>query len=221
MDAKRACVVVTGFGPFHGVEKNPTQWMVETIREKAQRGMGLDEGGQIVACAVLDVAAKNAKKCVEELVHMAENDAKGTQYVPVMVHFGVDTTREGIHVEQRAYNEADFRCPDNQGWQPKGQAIDESVGGRQQYITTTLPVPQLVRNCREKGFQVHASEDAGRFVCNWTFFQSLLLTRNKGYAVFVHVPPEHTCSLDVLGEFAWTFLNAISAYIATQPHSHA
>uniref|UniRef100_A0A6U9Q021 Pyrrolidone-carboxylate peptidase n=2 Tax=Picocystis salinarum TaxID=88271 RepID=A0A6U9Q021_9CHLO len=215
-DQQRACVVVTGFGPFQQVRENPTQWIVQDVKEKAMHGNVLAKQGQIVTCAVLDVVAKNATECVDELVNTAIQHAKGTTYVPVLVHFGVDTTREQIHVERRAYNEADFRCPDNQGWQPKRQVIDEQVGDVHQYISTTLPVEELVQACRKKGYHVHASDDAGRFVCNWTYFQSLRRTQNIGYAIFVHVPPEHTCPIEMLQGFAWDFLNAISAYVATQ-----
>ncbi len=213
----RACVVVTGFGPFQHVRKNPTQTIVRDVIQKTKEGNVLVEGGQVVTCAVLDVDANNATTCVEELVQRAIQCVKGTNYVPVMVHFGVDTTREHIHVEKRAYNEADFRCPDNRGWQPIRQAIDDAFGDLHQYISTTLPVEQLVQTCRKKGYQVHASEDAGRFVCNWTYFQSLRQTQDVGYAVFVHVPPEHSCPIQVLQNFAWDFLDAISAYVATQP----
>lgn len=46
----------------------------------------------------------------------------------LLVHFGVDGTRKCFNLETVAYNDATFRCPDEEGWQPHSCPIEGDPG---------------------------------------------------------------------------------------------
>jgi pyroglutamyl-peptidase len=46
----------------------------------------------------------------------------------VQLHLGVDGTATHFKLEQQAVNEAAFRVPDQKGWQPQQQCIDDHPG---------------------------------------------------------------------------------------------
>jgi hypothetical protein len=108
--------VVTGFGEFHGVKRNPTQALVEWLHEKqAVRGGSITthatasdaahaadaaapaadeqlEAYHILSCTVLEVSATAVCKFLEQQAALLQSacSAAGKQPV-VLLHLGVDT----------------------------------------------------------------------------------------------------------------------------------
>lgn len=118
--------------------------------------------------------------------------------IVVMLHLGVNYVGKKFQIEKCAYNDADFRIPDERGHQPRRSKIVEhcELG---EPLETLLDVPDLVRelngtstssakatvparssvsannnpgsrNCCQRSV---VSTDPGRFVCNYTYFYSL------------------------------------------------
>ncbi|WIA13414.1 hypothetical protein OEZ85_006994 [Tetradesmus obliquus] len=194
--------VVTGFGEFHGVKRNPTQVLVEWLDQK-QRARGStitpqatathasstdaeaasaaeeqQEAYRILSCTVLEVSATAVCKFLEEQAALlqAACSAAGKQPV-VLLHLGVDNQRICLNLELQAFNNATFRCPDEAGWQPSGLVIEQGQGlGLSSVRSTALPVQQLAQELHGAGFDCHVSRDAGRFVCNYIYHKSLQLT---------------------------------------------
>ncbi|GMI48183.1 hypothetical protein TrCOL_g2035 [Triparma columacea] len=121
----------------------------------------------------------------------------GTTRTVVFLHLGVDGSQAppsqgAFKLERRGYNNATFRVPDNDGAQPTNQPIDQDQGldcylgslcsysndsesseeGSTTPRTSASPlVDSLVSNLKTKyGDLVEASDDAGRFVCNYTLY---------------------------------------------------
>ena len=67
----------------------------------------------------------------------------------------------------RARTEADFRIPDQRGFQPRRAPIVEGVADCALRFRSALPLADLCRLLADRGFPVALSDDAGRFVCNW------------------------------------------------------
>ena len=60
-------------------------------------------------------------------------------------------------------------------------------------LAATLPVDAIVKTLTEAGFAAAASDDAGGYVCNATFYRSLHADpEGKRLVGFIHVPPEGT-----------------------------
>ncbi|KAF6257168.1 hypothetical protein COO60DRAFT_35425 [Scenedesmus sp. NREL 46B-D3] len=192
--------IVTGFGEFHGVSRNPTQALVDWLLEKqparcsrittqataTDAAFGTGEAASIVnraekaydilSCTVLEVSATAVCKFLEEQAArlQAACSAAGRQPV-VLLHLGVDNQRTGLNLELQAFNNATFRCPDQAGWQPNALAIEQGLG-LTSVRSSALPVQQLAQELRGAGFDCHVSQDAGRFVCNYIYHKSLQLS---------------------------------------------
>lgn len=62
----------------------------------------------------------------------------------LQLHLGVDARARGFKLEQLAVNDATFRVPDQRGWQPTGQLIDDRPGCTlNTHLKTDLDVGQL------------------------------------------------------------------------------
>ncbi len=104
-----------------------------------------------------------------------------------MLHLGVDEKCDKIKLESTAYNEATFRIPDQSAWKPQGVPINSEE--ELDFVRTTpLPVGKLAESLSK--YDVLVSQDAGRYVCNYTYYISLeeAAKRSKIYPLFVHVP---------------------------------
>jgi len=170
---------------------------------------------------------------------------KPTDPINVWVHFGVDSKATEFRLENRAANDASFRIPDQKGWQPQGEAI---VKGAPVSLCTTLPIDHLVSRLSApsspvadvkcpsdtslvgttkaaaagKAVPVRRSEDAGRFVCNWIYYQSLWRSANSTtQSLFVHVPPHSVADLAAQQEFTIRLFNELSNLLLHPPTATA
>ena len=149
----------TGFGQFQGVEANPSAVLAQRLA--AQHST---EGDSV---EILEVSAAAAKAwCCPD--------------AELVIHLGVAITYDAITLERCAYNDASFRVPDQNAFQPSKAPIDEA----ELFGATRTSSIDLAAVARKAGVDV--SDDAGRFVCNYLYFCSLA---NGVPCVFIHVPP--------------------------------
>lgn len=200
--------VVTGFGPFMGVDRNPTTALVDALRSAAPAerapapaqhggsgGAGSGPGevspATVARGAVIDAAVvlETSRKVGGATLQSLHAERGGTRRYPrVWLHFGVHRGIDHLNLEAQGVNDASFRCPDQQGEQPWEERIvgDDSFGvGRR----TPLDVAQLASRLRDEGHSAMVSFDAGRFLCNWVYYSSLSQAHANGdVCLFVHVP---------------------------------
>ena len=146
------------------------------------------------------------------------------------VHFGVDACANSFKIEKQAFNEANFRLPDEDGYQPRNQPIvpsEEEDGTSactiESCLHTKLGVEDVVEKLREEGFNVQVSHDAGRYVCNYTYFCSLNSLQEVGrslYSVLVHVPSFHAIDPATQIRFVSALIDRL-AHEARKIHAHA
>ena len=130
-------VAWTGFGQFQGVEANPSAVLAQRLA--AQHST---EGDSVEILEVSAAAAK-AWRCPD---------------AGLVVHLGVAITYDAITLERCAYNDASFRVPDQNAFQPSKAPIDES----ELFGATRTSSIDLAAVARKEGVDV--SDDAGRFV---------------------------------------------------------
>ncbi|RZB52000.1 hypothetical protein D0Y65_048429 [Glycine soja] len=120
---------VTGFKKFQGVPENPTEAIVNNLKEYVER-RGLPAGVTLGSCTVLDVAGDGA---LPQLYQTMESAISKTDSVSnanvVWLHLGVNSGAVRFAIEHQAANEATFRCPDELGWQPQQLPIVLEDGG--------------------------------------------------------------------------------------------
>lgn len=81
----------------------------------------------------------------------------------VLIHLGVAAGIRTLRLEERAVNEATFRCPDVAGQVKDGELID-ARDVKQRVIQTSLCLPDAVLRLQERGSEVVTSSDAGRYI---------------------------------------------------------
>ena len=159
---------ITGFGPFGGVDENPTSTIIDSLKElqknhnnhnhngdnEKQDGsisdIDIDSGGndlhlllsKIQYLNIVKVAAYSAKQEVETIISLirqrkCDRDRDhGHDRTPqthtrdhaIILHLGVNhnlsmKTIPTIQLEQNAFNQAHFRIPDEDGYQPVKELI--------------------------------------------------------------------------------------------------
>jgi pyroglutamyl-peptidase len=179
---------ITGFGEFAGVPDNPTTHLVHNLASELAYNP-LPATLNLATCTVLHVSAEKSLQTLQKLNHTNNEANAKDSAVPqrtIWLHFGVSGLADCINIESKAYNEADFRCPDQLGWEPQHEKIVEDGPPA---IATTLNVDLLVSRLLSMNHKVRRSEDPGRFVCNWVYYHSLRESLvNDSHSLFIHMP---------------------------------
>ncbi|KAG8063270.1 hypothetical protein GUJ93_ZPchr0003g18543 [Zizania palustris] len=207
-------VHVTGFKKFHGVAENPTEKIVRNLQSFMEK-RGLPKGLTLGSCTVLETAGQGGLAPLHDLLESAivdrdyELSDKGQV---IMLHFGVNSGTTRFALEKQAVNEATFRCPDELGWKPQRVPIVSSDGSISHTRKTSVPVDEVNKSLREMGYDVAPSDDAGRFVCNYVYYQSLRFAEQHGIkSLFVHFPLFTTINEEVQMSFVASLLGVLAS----------
>jgi len=145
-------VLLTGFEPFGGDARNPSEEAVLALD-------GAVVAGHRVAARVLPCVFGLAR---DRLLH-----ALAETRPAVAICTGLAAGRQGLTVERVAINVDDARIPDNVGARPVDRPVRD--GGPAAYFST-LPIKAIARAWREAGLPGAVSQSAGTFVCNHVFY---------------------------------------------------
>ncbi|CAL0320926.1 unnamed protein product [Lupinus luteus] len=183
-------VHITGFKKFHGVSENPTETIVNNLMEYMNK-KGLPKGIVIGSCQILETAGQEALvplyQTLQSAISTKESESSSSNKI-IWLHFGVNSGATRFAIENQAFNEATFRCPDEMGWKPQKVPIVPSDGAISRVRETTLPAEDITKALAKKGYDVMTSDDAGRFVCNYVYYHSLRFSEQNGTkSLFVHV----------------------------------
>jgi pyroglutamyl-peptidase len=165
-------VLVTGFEPFGGDAINPSA--------EIARNLPSNVGGARVITTVLPVVYYASLRMLLRLVALERPDA--------VICMGLAGGRTGISFETRAVNVNDARIPDNDGRQPRGEAI--RAGGRP-VLPPTLPLRDMTRALARRGIPWELSSSAGAFLCNHVFYGLVDYVHRADpslFGGFIHVP---------------------------------
>lgn len=165
-------VLVTGFEPFGGAARNPSQEIARALDGRRVSGWTLR--GAVLPCVF------GASR--EELLRLLR-----LHRPRVVLCLGLAAGRPAITPERVAINVDDARLPDNRGAQP----VDVPVVRRgPAAYWSRLPIKAIVAALQERGFPAAVSQTAGTFVCNHVFYGLMhALRRRPGVrGGFIHVP---------------------------------
>lgn len=161
-------VLLTGFGHFPGVERNPSG-------EVARALAGREVGGLRVVAATLDVSWARAPQ---------QLDAARAQHGPwAVLSLGVAPGEE-LRLEHVARNRDSAALPDVDGVPGAGGPIRPGAAA---LLASRLPLAAFAQALAAAGLPARASDDAGGYLCNHLFYE-LLLRHAGGPCGFVHVP---------------------------------
>lgn len=168
-------LLLTGFEPFGGDDFNPSGAIAHSLH-------GTELGvGKVIHGLSLPVSGPAAWQKLSRTIR---------QVRPRWIVATGVSGRPGLCIESTAWNEADYRIPDNAGFQPTGARILARGPARLE----ARPAPLLHRaRPRHPRLPVRLSTDPGRFVCNFLYYRLLHLTNRPDHAachraVFLHLP---------------------------------
>lgn len=172
--------IITGFDPFGGAQTNPSQLAVERLNNAVT---GSNGDAFAITKTVLTTCCNQAWKQVQEI----------RMQVPPNEHFfvllaGVAEPRDVICLERFALNVRQYRLKDNCGHQWQDERIDETGPDA---VRTTVLLPKMADELRDKGHFVEVSNYAGAFVCNETYYRAMRTWHDDPQCVgvlFVHFP---------------------------------
>ncbi len=184
--SQQVVLIVTGFGQFSGVVDNPSMRIVEALQDQEFASM------LSVKCLFynLEVSVDACNSFIRDM-----DEIKDSFFL--FLHIGVHHSSESLRLEGVAYNTMNFRVPDQSGFQPLNDCIDPSVclGNS---LGSSLALGTLcakLNNSIGSTTAVALSSDAGRFLCNYIFYKSLMFLQKKGQpetSLFLHIPPFET-----------------------------
>lgn len=165
-------VLVTGFEPFGGERRNPSQDIAAALH------------GQVIAerAVVGAVLPCRFRGSISELKrHINRHRPE------LVIALGQAGGRPDITPERIAVNLDDARIPDNSGAQPIDRPI---VKGGPAAYWSTLPIKAIARELLRHGIPASISATAGTYVCNHVFYGLMhTLRRRPGVrGGFIHVP---------------------------------
>ncbi|ESO89584.1 hypothetical protein LOTGIDRAFT_204313 [Lottia gigantea] len=167
-------VVVTGFGPFSGHDVNAS-W--ESVKELKQLGLG--ENIKLVI-QELPVEYESAQKLIPQLWQTNNPD--------LVIHVGVSSMASELTLEQKAHNDGYCR-EDVKGTFPLTECC---VEGGDNCIVSGIDMKHVCEAVNNLPLKIKSivSHDAGRYLCDFSYYRSLHIDQSK--AAFIHVPPLNT-----------------------------
>jgi pyroglutamyl-peptidase len=165
---KRPRVLVTGFGPFPGVRVNPSA----ALARRLARSGRLKRAGVDIAAAEFRTAYDDVDVSLPPLLKRAD----------IVLMLGVAARRKWLSVEQRGVNHASRTAPD-----AGGNAAPPSPRGAH-IRTSRAPLAVCLAALRKARLPARRSIDAGRYLCNASYYQGLARAPAAATVLFVHVP---------------------------------
>lgn len=174
-----APILVTGFGAFPGVDKNPSLLIARQLEAAPPPGFK-------VIAAELPVTFAGVPQALEGFVLGSPRPAG---ILAIGVHGGA-----GFRLEQCAVAGPTAGKPDNDGATGEGLRADCA-------LQTDLDLDHLCGELAELAAGecggVRVSIDAGGYVCDWTYLHVLQHAQGLGVpGLFLHVPPLHVAGVD-------------------------
>ena len=167
-----ARLLVTGFGPFPGWERNPTPAMVAAVRRLRLPGVRIT--GHVFNTVYAEVA-----RDLPALIAAVRPEA--------ILMFGLAGRAGAIRIERHAHNVTSRRSPDASG----AFHLTGEIAAEAPYrVPTGFRTGLLAHRLRSQGLNARPSPSAGEYLCNFAYWLALEAVRRGTVkrALFVHVP---------------------------------
>jgi pyroglutamyl-peptidase len=169
-------ILVTGFGPFPGAPRNPTQALVARLT-------------QLRRPALADVAVIGHIFPVSYgAVDLQLQDLLACHRPHALLMFGLAARTPHLRIETRARNILSTRWPDRDGRYNTNRAIRPGAGA----MAFGPHTRRLLRAVQMSRVDAKLSRDAGCYLCNYLCWRALEAAQNgtgPRLAAFIHVPP--------------------------------
>jgi pyroglutamyl-peptidase len=171
----RPTILLTGFGPFPGIDSNATAELIPELIEAARARFPEHQ----VIGEVLPVEWSRAPQVLKRLLSGAK--------AVLALHFGVSHEAHGLQIELVGRNVRGARH-DATGELPKCETV---IAAGPAMLASTLPAERIVARLSRGGFPCCTSNNAGTYLCNALMYHSLTAARalpTPFLSGFIHVP---------------------------------
>jgi pyroglutamyl-peptidase len=170
-------VLIAGFGPFPGARFNPTALLIAALARRRRLALA---GIEIESHVFTTSYAAVERDLRRLLAHRPD----------AMLIFGLAAGRRHVCVETRALNAVSVLSPDASGRRRQRATIDV---GKPRSQAGNTPSASLLGALRRSGVDARLSRDAGRYLCNYVYWQALRrVDGDRPLVQFVHIPPVAT-----------------------------
>jgi pyroglutamyl-peptidase len=173
-------ILITGFKPFNGQRINPSEILATELANSHIDGLNVD-----MESLVLPVSFQN---CFKPLLERLTVNEKNYKFILML---GQATGRNYVSLERVALNWIESNIADEDDQQPPTGPINSQAS---KAIMSNLPLEDWSRHLSSVG-PTKTSLNAGGYVCNYLYFQTLLKIQSlsnlgaaKIPALFVHLP---------------------------------
>jgi pyroglutamyl-peptidase len=161
--------LVTGFGPFPGMARNPSAELARRVAALPRwRRLGVTASPMILPTTYAALA---------EVLEPALSDERPDAVLMI----GVAGRSQKVRIERRALNRASILLPDAAGQRPAGLTLSGGPAARR-LAKNPAPLGALLRR---HGIPFRVSQDAGRYLCNAAYYQALAAPVP---VLFIHIP---------------------------------
>jgi pyroglutamyl-peptidase len=166
-------VLIAGFGPFPGAPFNPTALLTKALARRRRPALaGIEIESHVFTTAYAEVDRDLRRLFVRK--------------PDVVLIFGLAARRRHVSIETRARNAVSLSLPDADGQHPHRSTIDI---GEPRSQAGNAPSASLLNALRRSGVRAQLSRDAGRYLCNYAYWQALRRVQgNRPLVQFVHIP---------------------------------
>src|ERR1700761_7328209 len=166
-------VLIAGFGPFPGAPFNPSAALAQALARRQRPALaGTARTAHVFATAYAAVD-HDLKKLLA-----AKPD--------VVLMFGLAGRRRHLCIETRARNAVSTVFPDARRYRPVSRTI---ATGEPTFQYGHASFMRLLNAARANGVPSRLSRDAGRYLCNYVYWQALHHSRNgRPLIAFIHIP---------------------------------
>lgn len=168
-------VLLTGFGSFPGVAHNVSGELVIALATEAQNFFSEID----IHTALLPTEWSDGPMHALALQDSVAPD--------LILHFGVAQGCEGFRIETRAVNACRL-IPDAAQLLPASPQLNTAGAP---FYSTTIPTDAIIARLSALSLPVSVSDDAGGYLCNAVFYQSLETARATNVSRqigFIHLP---------------------------------
>lgn len=166
-------ILLYGFSGFDCFPRNPSQDLVNDLAKTHWKGVRVDK-------RIFKVSYNRIETNLAVLFKKEEYDA--------VIGFGLACQAEQVRLEKAARNRHAANIPDTEGCLKNDKAI---IPGGPAVYQTGLRLSGLREQLIKAGIPARISQDAGGYLCNFTYYLFLRhfrQTRSRATCLFVHIP---------------------------------
>jgi pyroglutamyl-peptidase len=166
-------LLITAFGPFPGVPKNPSEALARRIAaDRRLKAAGIETSVRIFPTEYAAVA-----RMIPEMIAEASPDA--------VLMFGVASRRKHLSVEKRGANRASLLHSDASGKKPPLMVLTKDGPA---FRRGRAPFGEIAVAGTRAGFRARLSRSAGTYLCNASYYLMLGAASANTPCLFLHIP---------------------------------